>query len=78
MELNALSTRRQQIEQQTDGRVARLCWVIAQAGGAKDTEIENFMPKTEDECRAEREARFLAWVQAHQARTKAREGLPGA
>lgn len=75
MELNALSTRRQQIEKQTDGRVARLCWVIAQAGGAKDAEIETFMPKTEAELAAERQARFLAWVDKAVARTAAEEGL---
>jgi hypothetical protein len=74
VELNALSTRRQQIEKQTDGRVARLCWVIAQAGGAKDAEIEDFMPKTDAELSAERQARLLAWADRQVARTAAEEG----
>ncbi|HNP80122.1 MAG TPA: hypothetical protein PKN47_01565 [Nitrospira sp.] len=72
--MNALSTRRQQIDKQTDGRVARLCWVIAQANGAKDAEIEDFMPKTEAELAAERQARFLAWVDKAVALSQAPEG----
>lgn len=42
--------------------MARLCWVIAQVNGAKDAEIEDFMPKTEAEQTEERRARLLAWV----------------
>lgn len=54
--------------------MARLCWVIAQANGAKDAEIEDFMPKTEAELAAERQARFLAWVDKAVALSQAPEG----
>lgn len=62
VELNALCARQRQIEKRADGRVARVCWVIAQVNGAKDAEIEDFMAKTDAELSEERQARLLAWV----------------
>lgn len=74
MELNALCTVRRQLTRQLDRRAALICLVVAQAGGNKDAEIDDFMPKTEAELSAERQARFLAWVDKHRALTKAAEG----
>lgn len=78
MELNALCTVRRQLTRQLDRRAALICMVVAQAGGNKDADIDMFLPKTDDEIRAERQARFLAWVEKHQALTKAEEGRPRA
>lgn len=74
MELNALCTVRRQLTRQLDRRAALICMVVAQAGGNKDAEIEDFMPKTEAELRADREARVLAWVERAVPHTDASNG----
>lgn len=74
MELNALCTVRRQLTRQLDRRAALICMVVAQAGGNKDAEIEDFMPKTEAELAAERQARFLAWVDKAVTLSPADEG----
>ncbi len=48
--------------------------VVAQAGGNKDADLDMFMPKTDAEIRAERQARFLAWVDKAVAQSAADEG----
>ena len=62
------------MNRQQDRRAALICMVVAQAGGNTKAEIEDFMPKTDAEIQAEREARFLAWVHKHHALTRAQEG----
>lgn len=73
MELNALSRRRRQLERQQDRRTALIAWTIAQAHGAKDMTIEDFMPKTEEEMRETKMLRLLAWFEAKAAASQAEQ-----
>lgn len=65
---------RRQLNSQLDRRAALICMVVAQAGGNKDADLDMFMPKTEAEISAERQARFLAWVDKAVAQPAASEG----
>lgn len=74
VELNALCTTRRQLTKRDDLRAARICLTIAQTNGNKDVDLDTFMPKTDAEIRAERQARFLAWVDKAVAQSAADEG----
>lgn len=73
-ELNALSDRRRHLDRQEDRRAALIAWTIAQSNGAKNVEIEDFMPKTAIERQQERQQRLLAWVDRQALQQDAQQG----
>lgn len=74
MELNALCTTRRQLKRREDWRACLVATTILQVNGNKTVEIEDLMPKTEAEISAERQARFLAWVDKAVAQPAVDEG----